>query len=355
MAPDVRASVSLVFAGLAAEGETQVNRIYHLDRGFEHLEEKLSNCGALIERIGAEIAVDVVGAQVCHHLGRRHRADRDVLVGVEPVLGHVIAQQIVMHRVVERDGEPEALPVLRVALVLVLVRERDRLAVDVLDRRHRPRHRVRPDAQRDGDRHRREHVGRVVFLGQRLVADHRPAGRFHHFDVEALLRIEAHRVGHDDRRGAGDGDEADLEVLLFERSTLGESLAGRSEREHRRDRGQRRRGADRLQEQPPLGIDRKHRLQHRRIDDPVPARFLASGHRLGREPGMVGRRMVAAAAAAPAQKGLGVERVLEERHASSQRLSAWGRNRQVLCQRRRKAKNPRQSAGRGENCLKTRH
>jgi UDP-N-acetylglucosamine 1-carboxyvinyltransferase len=51
MATDLRASVSLVIAGLAAEGETIVNRIYHLDRGFERLEEKLSNCGAEIERL----------------------------------------------------------------------------------------------------------------------------------------------------------------------------------------------------------------------------------------------------------------------------------------------------------------
>ena len=51
MATDLRASVSLVIAGLAAEGETMVNRIYHLDRGFERLEEKLSACGANIERI----------------------------------------------------------------------------------------------------------------------------------------------------------------------------------------------------------------------------------------------------------------------------------------------------------------
>ncbi len=51
MATDLRASVSLVIAGLAAEGETTVNRVYHLDRGFERLEEKLSGCGATIERI----------------------------------------------------------------------------------------------------------------------------------------------------------------------------------------------------------------------------------------------------------------------------------------------------------------
>jgi len=51
MATDLRASMSLVLAGLAAEGETVVNRIYHLDRGYEHLEEKLSGAGADIERV----------------------------------------------------------------------------------------------------------------------------------------------------------------------------------------------------------------------------------------------------------------------------------------------------------------
>lgn len=52
MATDLRASVSLVLAGLAAEGETVINRVYHLDRGYERLEEKLGACGADIERIG---------------------------------------------------------------------------------------------------------------------------------------------------------------------------------------------------------------------------------------------------------------------------------------------------------------
>jgi UDP-N-acetylglucosamine 1-carboxyvinyltransferase len=51
MATDLRASVSLVIAGLAAEGETMVNRVYHLDRGFERLEDKLSGCGAAIQRV----------------------------------------------------------------------------------------------------------------------------------------------------------------------------------------------------------------------------------------------------------------------------------------------------------------
>ena len=51
MATDLRASVSLVIAGLVAEGETTINRVYHLDRGFEALEDKLARCGADIERL----------------------------------------------------------------------------------------------------------------------------------------------------------------------------------------------------------------------------------------------------------------------------------------------------------------
>jgi UDP-N-acetylglucosamine 1-carboxyvinyltransferase len=51
MATDLRASVSLILAALAAEGETTVNRVYHLDRGYERVEEKLRGVGARIERV----------------------------------------------------------------------------------------------------------------------------------------------------------------------------------------------------------------------------------------------------------------------------------------------------------------
>jgi UDP-N-acetylglucosamine 1-carboxyvinyltransferase len=51
MATDLRASASLVLAGLVADGATKVNRIYHLDRGYEHLEQKLASLGADIERV----------------------------------------------------------------------------------------------------------------------------------------------------------------------------------------------------------------------------------------------------------------------------------------------------------------
>ena len=54
MATDLRASMSLVIAALAAKGESQIRRIYHLDRGYERLEEKLQAIGAEIERVGDE-------------------------------------------------------------------------------------------------------------------------------------------------------------------------------------------------------------------------------------------------------------------------------------------------------------
>jgi UDP-N-acetylglucosamine 1-carboxyvinyltransferase len=52
MATDLRASVSLVLAGLAAAGTTTISRVYHLDRGYDRLVEKLAACGAAIERVG---------------------------------------------------------------------------------------------------------------------------------------------------------------------------------------------------------------------------------------------------------------------------------------------------------------
>jgi UDP-N-acetylglucosamine 1-carboxyvinyltransferase len=50
---DVRASVSLIIAGLAAQGETTIGRVYHLDRGFERIEDKLRQCGAQTERLAS--------------------------------------------------------------------------------------------------------------------------------------------------------------------------------------------------------------------------------------------------------------------------------------------------------------
>jgi len=53
MASDLRASAALVLAGLKAEGTTEISRVYHIDRGYEHLDEKLGELGAHIERVKA--------------------------------------------------------------------------------------------------------------------------------------------------------------------------------------------------------------------------------------------------------------------------------------------------------------
>ena len=51
MASDLRASAALVLAGLKAEGVTEINRVYHIDRGYEHIDDKLAELGAKIERV----------------------------------------------------------------------------------------------------------------------------------------------------------------------------------------------------------------------------------------------------------------------------------------------------------------
>ena len=51
MATDLRASISLVIAALSAKGESQISNVFHLDRGYEDIENKLSNCGAKIKRV----------------------------------------------------------------------------------------------------------------------------------------------------------------------------------------------------------------------------------------------------------------------------------------------------------------
>jgi hypothetical protein len=76
---------------------------------------------ALVERVGREVAVEVAGAQVGDHLRRRNDADLDVDIRVQAEFGHIVAQQEVVHRIFERHAEGEALPLLRIALVLVLV------------------------------------------------------------------------------------------------------------------------------------------------------------------------------------------------------------------------------------------
>src|SRR6516225_10409399 len=101
-------------------------------------------------------------------------------------------------------------------------------------------------------------MGGVVFLVERLVADDRPAGGLDHLHVQSVLAVEAHGMGHDDRRRAGDRDEADLEILLLDRAALREHLGGGLEREKLRERGKRGRGADGFEERAARGVLRKY-------------------------------------------------------------------------------------------------
>jgi hypothetical protein len=127
-------------------------------------------------------------------------------------------------------------------------RERDRLAVDVLDCGHGMGHRLRACAERNGERHGREHVRGVVFLIEGLVTDHRPARGFNHLDVETLFRIKAHRVRHDDRRGASDRNETHLKSRLLDFAcALCKCLLGGAQREEGRDRRHRGARADCLE------------------------------------------------------------------------------------------------------------
>ena len=78
MASDLRASAALVLAGLVARGTTEVNRVYHIDRGYEHIDEKLRKLGADIERVSDEsdAAPDRLSGHVRSHHQRPHRSRR---------------------------------------------------------------------------------------------------------------------------------------------------------------------------------------------------------------------------------------------------------------------------------------
>jgi hypothetical protein len=132
---------------------------------------------ALVERVGREVAIEVAGAQVGDHFRGRHDTDLDVDVGIQAEFGHIVAQQEVVHRIFERHAEGEALPLLGIALVLVLVVQHDRLAVDVFDGGHDVGGRCRSGAERHGQRHRGQHVAGVILAGSATCRGQRPSRR----------------------------------------------------------------------------------------------------------------------------------------------------------------------------------
>ena len=175
---------------------------------------------------------------------------------------------------------------------------------------------LRAEPERDRERHGREHVGGVVFLVDGLVADHRPAGGLHHVDVEPVLGIEAHRVRHDDRRGAGDRDESDLELLLLRRAgTLREHFG----------RGLQRKNCDSAASAVEAPTDfrnarraaslREHRPHHSGSDDNLVALLLARRSRERTELRCVLRRAACRPQGQPAPRaGDGIERIVDSAH-----------------------------------------
>ncbi len=189
---------------------------------------------------------------------------------------------------------------------------------------HREGDRLRAQPQRNRDRHRRQHVGCVVFLVDGLVADYRPAGGLDHLDVQAVLGIEAERRPHDDRRRAGDRDEAYFQILFLRAACFRKRLGRRLERKELRDGGKRGRGPDRFQERPARGILRKHRAHDSRSNDAL-VTLLEACHRLAaqRQSGMIvfGRgTMLAAYAARPRKLAVAIEGIVKGGHAEVPRV-----------------------------------
>lgn len=168
-----------------------------------------------------------------------------------------------MHRVVEGNSEFHAFPVLRVTVVLVPHGQGDGVAVNVFHHRHNHGYRARPCTQGDGQRHRRQHGGGIEFLGKHLVAHDRPAGGLLQRNIEAFLGVEVGGAGKDDWGRAGDRQETDLKILLFQRPLLLRHGLQRAERNQRGDGCQRRRSADGGEELAALAVVGEQRLHHR--------------------------------------------------------------------------------------------
>src|SRR5262245_24923339 len=139
-----------------------------------------------------------------------------------------------------------------------------------------------------------------------------------------MLAVEAHRVRHDDRRGAGDRNEANLEILLLRRAGLREDLARRLERKELRERGKRGRGADRLEKYAAGAVLRKYGAHHGRGDDaPVALLFALDRSLDGSALELRRLLLLGLAAVAPAdasrsiELALGIEGVLEGGHGGA--------------------------------------
>ena len=205
------------------------------------LREKMDEPGAfvdraLVERLGPQIPVDVARPQLGDHLRRGNDPDGNVPIGIQAVLGDVVAQQQVLHRVLEGNAESHPLPLRRIAVALVQSAQRDRLAVHVRQGGGAGQVGTGPDSEARGERHGRGHERGVVLAVEHEVADQRPSRRLHQHHLQALQSVEAHPVGDQQRSGARGRKKADPQLLPLQRAArfLREHLRG-GEREERPD------------------------------------------------------------------------------------------------------------------------
>ena len=195
-------------------------------------ESHLFKHSALIEWIRAEEAINVASAQIRHHFCRWHHAQLHIGIRIQARFSQVIAQEKVMNAVLKRNRKLKTFPVFWITVFFVTQAHGDRLPVDVLNGGHIHRRCVRPQPQADGQRHGAQEMRGIVFFVDHLVADQRPARRLGHLYIQALLVVEAQRVRHDEGRGAGDGDEANLEVFFLQRILILRHGLHRANRQH---------------------------------------------------------------------------------------------------------------------------
>ena len=172
--------------------------------------------GALIEGIGRQKAVDVSGLEIRHHFGRGKNAYLYFRIGIHTAFGKIIAQQQIMHGIVEGNGKDESLHILGGMDVLMIHAQRQSLSVHIFQSRRDERLLGRAQTERHGNGHGGKHLGVVRLPGYRPVAYHGPAGSLVGLSLrKAVFLIKAHGMSHDYGRAAGKRHEAYLHILLF--------------------------------------------------------------------------------------------------------------------------------------------
>jgi hypothetical protein len=228
---------------------------------------------ALPTGLAAEEAIDAADPQTRDIFSRRDDAIGRVLVRVEAVRGEIVAQLHRLMALLERDGEHEALPILRVAIGLVLVCEHQRIAVLIADRQYLDRLGGSAETGGHGQCHRHDLLRHVKLAVDHLVADQIDPGDFLQADLEALLGVVAEMLAVDQRRRASDRQEADVELHLLERLLLLRDRLEGLERQQGRERTEHRGGADRFQQRAPQDRLRKQAMQQRLFDRLADRRF----------------------------------------------------------------------------------